>query len=134
MMRIRERGKQPVHQRGEALRVILVRLGNCGKAAHVAQQDGHLALFPTEHELLWGLRQLLDERGSKVLAESVADLAALCLCGMVGVEGDDLLSCSPGRVLDMTDRERRSPISKCGPPAHQDECDGEQTNGCGGFG
>ena len=86
--RVRERGKQPVHQRGEALRVVLVGLGDCGKTPHVAEQDGHLALFPTQHELFRGLRQLLDERGSKILAEGVADLAALCLCGMVRVEGD----------------------------------------------
>ena len=103
-MRIRERGEQPVHQRGEALRVILVDLGNGGKASHVAHQDGHLARFPAEHELLRRLRQLLDERRSKILAEGVADLAALCLRGVVSVKGDDLLSCSPGRAPDKMDR------------------------------
>ena len=117
--RVRERVKQPVHQRREALRVVLVGFGNCGKASHVAKQDGHLALFPTQHELLRRLRQLLDERGSKILAEGVADLAALCLYSLVGIEGDD---CGH----DTQDHgwirwiEQDVPISKCGPSAHQD--------------
>ena len=102
--RVRERGKQPVHQRREALRVILVQLGNCGKASHVAHQDGHLARFPAEHQLLRRLRQLLDQRGSKILAEGVADLAALCLHGVVGVKGDACGHAPPEPALGKTDR------------------------------
>src|SRR5262249_61973002 len=84
-----ERGKQPVYRRCSALRFILVQLGNCGKASYVAEQDGHLPLFSTQHEPLGGLRQLLDERGSKILAEGVADQVPLCLGAVVGREGDD---------------------------------------------
>src|SRR5215207_3395442 len=86
--RVCERCKQPVHQRCEALRVILVELGNCGKSPHIAEKDRRIALFPSQHELLGGLRQLLDERGSKILAEGVADLAALCLDRVVSEESN----------------------------------------------
>ena len=115
------------------MRVVLVRLGDCGKPAHVAEQDGHLALFATEHELFRGLRQLLDERGSKILAEGAADLAALRLRVVVGVKGD---ACGHAPQDECWIRwiDKDAPISKYGPPAHQDECDGEKTNGCGGLG
>ena len=78
-----------MHQRCEALRVILVQLGYCGKPSHVAEQDRHLTLFSAQHELFRSLRQLLDERGSKVLAKCVADLAPLRLGAVVGIERDD---------------------------------------------
>jgi hypothetical protein len=34
------------------------------------------------------MRQLLDERGSKILTKGVADLAPLCFCGVVSIEGE----------------------------------------------
>ena len=71
------------------MRVILIQLGNCGEASYVAKQDGHLTLFSTKHKPLRGLCQLLDERGSKILAEGMADLAPLRLGAVVGIERDD---------------------------------------------
>src|SRR5260370_41999243 len=74
--RVRERSKQPVHERCEALRVILVQLGNGGEASHVAEKNGHLALFPPPHALLRGLRPLLRAGGGTILAQVRARLAA----------------------------------------------------------
>ena len=80
--------RSSIHQRGKALRVVLVGFGDRGKAPHVAKQDGHLAFFPAQHKFFRGLRQLLDKFWSKVLAEGAADLAALSLRSIVRVQGD----------------------------------------------
>src|SRR5262249_45414691 len=100
---------------------------------HVAHQDGHLAFFAAEHKLLRRLRELLDKGGSKILAEGVADLAALCLHAVISVEGDDCSYASQhqGWVGGI---DKDAPIFEYGPPTHQDKRDCEKTNGCGGLG
>src|SRR5262249_56162352 len=114
--------KPRVHHGCEALRVTLVQLGNCGKASHVAEQDGHLPLFSTQHEPLWGLCQLLDERGSKILAEGVADLAPLCLDAVVGIKGDDRSQAAPDEGgIPWVSQE--VPISKGTPAPHPHSSD-----------
>ena len=77
--RVGQRRQETVHQRGEALRIVLVGLRDRGEAAHVGEHDGHLALLAAEHELFRRLRQLLDQRGRQILAERRADLPALRL-------------------------------------------------------
>ena len=69
--------KQPVHQVGQALRVVLVLLGDRGEAAHVGEQHRHDPLLAAEHELLGRLGELLDEHRREVLPEGRADLAPL---------------------------------------------------------
>ena len=102
--RVGEWREQPVHQRGETLRVVLVGFGNCRKAAHVAHQDGHFTVFATQRELLRRLRKLLDQRGSKILAKGVADLAALRLDTLIRVESDDCGHAIPAPGPDRTGR------------------------------
>ena len=74
-----QRREEAVHQRGEALRVVLVGLRDRGEAAHVGEHDGHLALLAAEHELFRRLRELLDQGRRQILAEGRADLPALRL-------------------------------------------------------
>ena len=74
-----QRRQEAVHQRGEALRVVLVGFRDRGEAAHVGEHDGHLALLAAEHQLFRRLRQLLDQRRRQILAEGGADLPALRL-------------------------------------------------------
>ena len=87
--RVGEWREQPVHERGETLRVVLVDLGNGRETAYVAHQDGHFALFAAQHKFFRRLRELVDKRGSKILPKSVADLTALCLHTLICVESDD---------------------------------------------
>ena len=47
-----QRRQQPVHQLREALRIVLEGLRDGGEAAHVAEQDRHVAHFAAQHELL----------------------------------------------------------------------------------
>ena len=77
--RVGERRQETVHQRGQALRVVLVGLRDRGEAAHVGEHDGHLALLAAEHQLFRRLRQLLDQRRRQILAERRADLPPLRL-------------------------------------------------------
>ena len=63
----------------QALRVVLEAFRDRGEAADVAEHDRQLALFAAEHQLFRRLRQLLDQRRRKILAECRADLAALRL-------------------------------------------------------
>ena len=74
-----QRRQEAVHQRGEALRIVLVDFRDRGEAADVAEHDGHVARLAAEHELLRRLRELLDQRRREILAERRADLAALRL-------------------------------------------------------
>ena len=74
-----QRRQEAVHQRGQALRIVLVDLRDRGEAAHVAEHDRHVALLAAEHELFRRLRELLDQGRRKVLAERRADLAPLRL-------------------------------------------------------
>ena len=64
---------------GEALRIVLVVLGDGGEAAHVAEQNGHAAFFAAQHQLFRRFRQLLDQLRRQVKAEGGADLLALLL-------------------------------------------------------
>ena len=57
-----QRRQEAIHQRGEALRIVLVGFRDRGEAAHVGEHDGHLALLAAEHELFRRLRELLDQR------------------------------------------------------------------------
>ena len=77
--RVGQRGQEPVHQRGEALRILLVGFRNRGEAPDVAEHDGHLALLAAEHQLLRRLRELFDQRRRQILAERRADLPPLRL-------------------------------------------------------
>ena len=77
--RVGQRRQEAVHQRGQALRIVLVGLRDRGEAAHVGEHDGHLALLAAEHELFRRLRQLLDQRRRQILAERRADLPPLRL-------------------------------------------------------
>ena len=77
--RVGQRRQEPVHQRGQALRIVLVGFRDGGEAADVGEHDGHLALLAAEHELFRRLRQLLDQRRRQILAEGGADLLALRL-------------------------------------------------------
>jgi hypothetical protein len=72
-----QRRQEPVHQVGQALRVVLVLLGDRGEAAHVREQHRHDPLLAAEHELLGRLGELLDEHRREVLPEGRADLAPL---------------------------------------------------------
>ena len=81
-----QRRQEAVHQRCQALRIVLVDFRDRGEAAHVAEHDRHLALLAAEHELLRRLRELLDQRRRQILAERRADLAALRL--LVDVVGE----------------------------------------------
>ncbi len=74
-----QRSEEAVHQRGQALRILLVDLRDRGEAADVAEHDRHLALFAAEHELFRRLRELLDQRRRKILAERRPDLPPLRL-------------------------------------------------------
>ena len=74
-----ERREEAVHQRGQALRIVLVDLRDRGEAADVAEHDRHVARLAAEHELLRRLRKLLDQRRRKILTERRADLAPLRL-------------------------------------------------------
>src|SRR5215204_3964444 len=47
-----KRRKEPIHQSGKSLRIMLVALGNRGEAAHIREQHRHHPLLTTEHELL----------------------------------------------------------------------------------
>ena len=60
--RVGKRRQEAVHQRGQALRIVLVGLRDRGEAAHVGEHDRHLALLAAEHELFRRLRELLDQR------------------------------------------------------------------------
>ena len=97
--RVGQRRQEAVHQRGQALRIVLVGLGDRGEAAHVAEHDGHLALLAAEHELLRRLRELLDQRRRQILAEGRADLAALRL--LAHEAGEDQ------RQIDRRGRQQR---------------------------
>ena len=77
--RVGERRQKPVHQGGEALRIVLVGLRNGGEAPDVAEHDGHLALLTAEHEFFRRLRELFDQCGRQILAERRANLPALRL-------------------------------------------------------
>ena len=74
-----QRRQEPVHQRGQPLRIVLVGLRDGGEAADVGEHDGHLALLAAEHEFFRRLRQLLDQRRRQILAERRADLPPLLL-------------------------------------------------------
>ncbi|OIQ70407.1 hypothetical protein GALL_479810 [mine drainage metagenome] len=71
--------QEPVHQRGQSLRIALVGLRDRGETPDVGEHDGHLALLSAEHELFRRLRELLDQCGRQVLAERGADLPPLRL-------------------------------------------------------
>src|SRR5260221_11331396 len=58
---------------------MLVVLGNPRKPTHIAEQDGHPALFATEHEFLGRTRKLLHEGGGQVEAEGRTNLLPLLL-------------------------------------------------------
>ena len=77
--RIGQRRQEAVHQRGQALRIVLVGLRDRGEAADVGEHDGHFALLAAEHEPLRRLRELFDQRRRQVLAERGADLPPLRL-------------------------------------------------------
>ena len=77
--RVGQRRQEPVHQRGEALRIVLVGFRDRGEAAHVGEHDGHLALLAAEHELFRRLRELFDQRRRQILAERRTDLPPLRL-------------------------------------------------------
>ena len=74
-----QRRQEAVHQRRQALRIVLVDLRDRGEAAHVAEHDRHVARLAAEHELLRRLRELLDQRRRQILAERRADLTPLRL-------------------------------------------------------
>ena len=74
-----QRRQEAVHQRGEALRIVLVGLRDRGEAAHVGEHDRHLALLAAEHQLFRRLRELFDQRRRQILAEGGTDLPALRL-------------------------------------------------------
>ena len=76
---IGQRGQEPVHQFGQALRVVLVGFRDGGEAADVGEHDGHLALFAAKHELFRRLRELLDQGRREISTECRADLPALRL-------------------------------------------------------
>ena len=110
------------------MRVVLISLRDRSEAPYVAKQNGHVALFPTQHELVGGLGELFDQRRSEVLAEGATDMGALNLGGVIGVKGyargqkaQD--KCRIGWI------EQEVGILKCGPSAQQDERDGEQAIG-----
>ena len=77
--RVGQRRQEPVHQRRQALRIVLVGFRDRGEAPDVGEHDGHLALLAAEHQLLRRLRELLDQRRRQILAERRADLPALRL-------------------------------------------------------
>ena len=79
MMDVGQRRQQPVHQLREALRIVLEGLRDGGEAAHVAEQDRHVAHFAAQHELLGRIGQLLDQGRRNVLAEGTADSAPIRL-------------------------------------------------------
>ena len=82
-----ERRQEAVHQRCQALRIVLVHLGDRGEAADVAEHDGHRALLAAENQLLRRLRQLGDERWRQILTECRTNAAALRL--LADVVGED---------------------------------------------
>ena len=77
--RVGQRRQKTVHQRGQALGIVLVGLGNRGEAAHIGEHDRHLALLAAQHELFRRLRKLLHEGGRQILTEGHADLPPLRL-------------------------------------------------------
>src|SRR5262245_31974963 len=122
---IGDRSQQAIDQGGDPLGVILVNFTNLSKAPHVAQQHGHFTLFPTEHEPLRGLRELLDQRRSKVLTEGVADLGPLCLHRVIGIVGDD--SCQAGQDHGGVGWVKKNvAITKGDPATERNEGNGEK--------
>ena len=85
--RVGQRRQKAVHQRRQALRIVLVHLGDRREAADVAEHDRHRALLAAEHQLLGRLRQLGDQRWRQILAECRTNAAALRL--LADVIGED---------------------------------------------
>jgi hypothetical protein len=77
--RVGQRRQEPVHQRGQALRIMLVGFRDGGEAPDVGEHDGHLALFAAKLEFFRRLRELLDQGRRQILAERRADLPPLRL-------------------------------------------------------
>src|ERR1035437_8507832 len=73
------RCEEIVHQRRQTLRIVLVYLRNRGEAAHVAEQDRHVAILAAERQRFMRFSQLLDQRRGEILAEGGTDTAALDL-------------------------------------------------------
>ena len=96
---IGQRGQEPVHQFGQALRVVLVGFRDGGEAADVGEHDGHLALFAAKHELFRRLRELFDQGRREILTECRADLPALRLLADVARENQ--------REVDRRRRQQR---------------------------
>ena len=97
--RVGQRRQETVHQRGQALRIVLEGFRDGGEAADVGEHDGHLALLAAEHELFRRLRELLDQRRRQILAERRADLPPLRL--LAHEAGEDQ------RQIDRRGRQQR---------------------------
>ena len=67
--RVGQRRQEAVHQRRQALRIVLVGFRNGGEAADVGEHDGHFTILAAEDELFRRLRQLLDQRRRHILRE-----------------------------------------------------------------
>ena len=78
------RRQDAVDQGRQTLGIVLEAFRDGGKAAYVAEHDGHGALVAAELQLLRVLGEPLDDHGGQVAAEGAADLAALCLRGEIG--------------------------------------------------
>ena len=81
--RARQDCQELVHQPGQCSGIILEILGNRSKAAHVTEQQRQVAGFTAEGQLALVAAQLLDQIGRDILAECVADLAALAFLAQV---------------------------------------------------
>ena len=55
-----------VHQRRQTLRIVLVDFRNRGEAAHVAEQDRHVAILAAERQRFVRFGQLFDQRGRDI--------------------------------------------------------------------
>src|SRR4051812_16228530 len=68
-----EGSEETIDEGGQALRIVLVRLGNCRETTNIREEHGQLALLAAEGQLFRRLRQLLHKVGREILTESRPD-------------------------------------------------------------